>query len=87
MTPHYSTFSHENESASPGFYQVKLDNGINVKLTCSKRAGFHQYSFPEGADAKIIVDLGFWQNTDKPHNTFVKIKDENTIVGHRHSYG
>ncbi|MEM8908378.1 MAG: glycoside hydrolase family 92 protein, partial [Bacteroidota bacterium] len=41
-------FSHDNEAASPGFYKVDLDNGINVQLTASQWMGMHQYQFPEG---------------------------------------
>src|SRR6185295_1199588 len=40
--PQYSaSFSHENEIASPGYYSVKLDDGIRVELTATARAGFH----------------------------------------------
>ena len=41
-----SKFSHENESAHAGFYQVFLeDYAVDVALTASKRVGFHQYTF------------------------------------------
>ena len=36
----YSSFSHDNESASPGYYQVYLtDYDINVELTAGLRTG------------------------------------------------
>lgn len=44
-----SAFSHENESAHPGYYQVYLDRyGVQVELTTTLRCAFHQYTF--GAD-------------------------------------
>ena len=53
-----SKFSHENEIASPGFYQVKLDDTkVTVSLTVSERAGMHQYDFEPGVGQFIILDL------------------------------
>ena len=44
-----SRFSHSNESASPGYYEVLLkDYNINVSLTTTTRAGFHKYTFNNG---------------------------------------
>jgi putative alpha-1,2-mannosidase len=45
----YATkFSHKNESASAGFYSVKMENNIYVELTATTRVGFHKYTFPSG---------------------------------------
>ena len=47
-----SHFSHKNEKASPGYYQVFLDDyGINAELTVSRRCGMHRYQFPETKEA------------------------------------
>ncbi|OHX64292.1 alpha-mannosidase [Flammeovirga pacifica] len=52
-----SRFSHEEETATPGYYQVKLqDYDINVELTTGKRVGFHKYTFPESMESHIIFD-------------------------------
>lgn len=53
-------FSHSSEKASPGYYEVRLDDsGIKVQLTATKRVGVHKYTFPEGEHAPhIILDLG-----------------------------
>src|SRR5690606_39488947 len=51
-----STFSHENEKASPGYYSVLLDkDSINVQLTVSERAGFHEYTFKNDKREKHIL--------------------------------
>lgn len=53
-----SAFSHDSEKASPGFYEVELlDTDINVRLTVSKRAGIHEYTFPNSSSQYIILDL------------------------------
>jgi predicted alpha-1,2-mannosidase len=57
-TNYSSRFSHDNESAAPGYYQVYLqDYGINVQLTSTLRCGFHQYTFSATRDRKILFDL------------------------------
>ena len=39
-------FSHEKEKASPGYYEVYLDEiDVLTKLTTTPRAGVHQYQF------------------------------------------
>ncbi len=53
-----SKFSHTNETASPGFYEVRLDDSrINVALTVTKRAGMHRYEFPSAEKQFLIIDL------------------------------
>lgn len=53
-----STFSHQQESAAPGFYQVHLrDYNINVSLTSTLRCGYHQYEFGSNQARRILFDL------------------------------
>jgi len=86
--PYLSKFSHDEETAIPGYYQVYLeDPEINVGLTVSKRAGFHSYTFKEGDEQSVIVDLGFSINWDKPTETAINIEDKKTISGYRYSTG
>lgn len=77
-----STFSHANEKASPGYYSVKLDNGVNVQLTTTERVGLHKYSFPAGAKNNIILDL---KHRDEVLESSLQIIDDRTIVGLRRS--
>ncbi|HKG14229.1 MAG TPA: GH92 family glycosyl hydrolase [Pyrinomonadaceae bacterium] len=53
-----SKFSHANEKAAPGFYEVALDTGVRVRLTVTRRTGHGVFSFPAGADATLLFDLG-----------------------------
>lgn len=82
-----SSFSHKNERAAPGYYSVKLDDhNINVELTASERVGFHSYTFPQGANARIIIDLKEGIN-DRSVDTYMELTDEYTIKGYRFSEG
>ena len=58
-TPYASHFSHQKESATPGFYQVYLDDyNVGVKLTSTLRCGYHQYAFRDNANRQVLFDLG-----------------------------
>ncbi len=53
-----SKFSHDQEEAHPGVYRVSLlDEGIDVTLSATERAGIHQYKYPEGAECRVLLDL------------------------------
>lgn len=53
-----SGYSHENESAAPGYYQVFLERyGVNAELTSTLRCAYHRYTYPEGAEEKIVADM------------------------------
>ena len=76
------TFSHQNETATAGYYSVKMDNGIFAEMTATQRVGLHRYTFP---DAKF-VNLDFnlkWR--DKVLDSQVKIVGKNRIEGYRRS--
>lgn len=78
-----STFSHQNEKATAGFYSVKLDkHNIDVRLTTSTRVGFHEYTFNQNGQANIILDLN---HRDKLLEGEVRIIDEKTIEVFRRS--
>lgn len=79
-----SHFSHDSEKASPGFYSVHLDDAnIDVRLTVTERAGFHEYTFNNSKDKKfILIDL---DHRDKLHEANITIQDKQTISGHRFS--
>ncbi|MEP1488797.1 MAG: GH92 family glycosyl hydrolase [Algibacter sp.] len=83
-----SSYSHLNEKATPGYYQVFLqDHNVNVELTTSLRTAFHKYTYAKGDKQFVIVNLGFGINWDKATNTSIKLEDDYTISGHRFSTG
>lgn len=77
-----SSFLHNNEFASAGYYSVKLNNGINVELTTTTRVGFHKYTFPQNNIPSVILDL---THRDKTLNSYVKITGKRSVEGFRRS--
>ncbi|MCG1037724.1 GH92 family glycosyl hydrolase [Polaribacter sargassicola] len=84
----FSSFSHDSETSSPGYYSVMLsDFGIKAEVTATRRTGVHQYTFPKDSLSQIHVDLGYSLNWDKPTETYFKVVDDKTIEGYRMSKG
>lgn len=78
-----STFSHDNEKASAGFYSVKLDkHNIDVRLTTSTRVGFHEYTFNKSGQANIILDLN---HRDKLLDSEIEQINDRTFLVYRRS--
>lgn len=83
-----SRFSHDEESASPGYYKVRLkDYDIMAELTVSPRCGFHRYTFPESESSHIILDLSHHFATDSVLFTSINKIDSCTIIGERKTKG
>jgi len=84
-----SKFSHENETASPGYYSVMLDDyNIKVELTATKRVGFHRYTFPKAQKAPIIMDLGHTiGGTSEDDISRITIQNDSTLTGVKSSRG
>ena len=50
-----SRFSHRRESASPGYYEVWLEDvKVKARMTAGRRVGIHEYSF-EGSGPNILT--------------------------------
>lgn len=58
--PYASVFSHQNETAEPGYYSVFLDTyQVKAELTATKRGAIHRYTFPENKNSGFIIDLDY----------------------------
>ena len=78
-----SSFSHDNEIATPGYYSVHLDEtNIDVSLTVSERSGIHNYIFPSGSDQVVVLDL---VHRDIVLDSKLDIIDKSHVTGHRFS--
>lgn len=76
-------FSHDNEIAQPGYYNVKLDStNINVELTASKRSGIHKYQYPTSENQILMLDL---EHRDDLLDYKIQMVNDSTISGFRHS--
>ncbi len=83
-----SAFTHDEEKARPGYYQVMLkDEGINAELTTTQRNGIHRYQYPAGKDAEIILDMdhsadkGSWGR--RIINSQIRILNDHAVEGCR----
>ncbi|MFV9552045.1 GH92 family glycosyl hydrolase [Algibacter sp. PT7-4] len=86
----YSTFSHNKEEASPGYYKVNLDSyNIKAELTASNRVGFHQYTFPKSNNAHIILDMVYnvYHHDNKNVWTFIRVENDTLVTGYRQTKG
>ena len=51
-------YSHQNETAFPGYYGVNLsEEGITAELTAARRTGVHRYSFTDKQAPHILVHV------------------------------
>jgi predicted alpha-1,2-mannosidase len=85
-----SRFDHDDETAVPNYYQVKLkDYNINAELTTTTRAGFHRYTFSDTTSNYIILDLihGIYNYDDKNVWTFIRVENDTLITGYRQTSG
>ncbi len=63
-----STFQHANETASPGYYNVKLDSSnIDVEITATIRTGLYKFTFPAAEASGLFLKLA---------NGFVTVKGD-----------
>ncbi|UII18963.1 GH92 family glycosyl hydrolase [Fulvivirga ligni] len=57
-TDYRSGFSHDNEAARPGYYQVQLDRyHVNAELTSTLRCAFHKYTFRKEDEKSVLVNV------------------------------
>ena len=80
-------FSHKNESASPGYYKVTLNEGITAELSATSHTGIHRYTFPASEHAILVIDMAHL--LDKETITAAEITRTSTseIVGMRTTNG
>lgn len=88
-------YSHDREAATAGYYMVDLLGGedIRVELSATVHAGIHRYTFPEGKDQSVILDLDRMTYRGDAYYTGrrayqiiqsqIRVVDEKTIEGFR----
>ena len=85
-----SRFSHENEKAAPGYYEVLLsDSGVKAQLTATPRVGVHKYTFPNGEDGHLVLDLGhgIYNYDGKVLWSVLRVENDTLITGYRITNG
>lgn len=86
--PFASAFSHDNETAAPGYYSVFLDRyGVLAELTATKRAALHRYTFPESSEAGFILDLDYSIQAQKNRSLSIEVLNDSTLCGYKNTNG
>ena len=79
-------FSHEEESASPGYYRVMLkDRRIVAELTATDRVGIHRYTSAGTDSLGIAVDLVHGLGPDRVIEAGLDVVSATEISGHRYT--
>ncbi len=80
-----SRFSHEKESASAGYYSVDLlDYDIKVELTCTKRVGYHRYTFRKEGRHNVLIDP-LHNIRENLRNARIEVISDTEVIGFKHS--
>jgi predicted alpha-1,2-mannosidase len=74
-------FSHANESASPGYYRVLLNNGVQVDLTAALHSGMAKFMFPATNAATVVIDAGSSVGGNTA-NTSITVVGTNQLQGY-----
>lgn len=85
-----SRFSHDTETARPGYYEVTLDDyNVKAQLTATERAGIHQYTYPNDETQKILLDLthGIYNYDGKVLWASLRVENDTLITGYRITNG
>ena len=81
-----SYYSHDNESVSPGYYSLKMDNGVRIEMTASTRTALHRITYPEAEGRRLLINLEEG-NGDGAYDTYLRQTDAHTVEGYRFSKG
>lgn len=81
-----SYYSHKNETVSPGYYSLLMDNGIKDEMTTTTRTAIHRITYPQDTENRLLINLQEG-NGDRSVDTYMKQIDEYTVEGHRISEG
>jgi predicted alpha-1,2-mannosidase len=81
MQDFQSPYSHKQESASPGYYQVGLLQwDINAELSATDRTGIARFTFPAGKGANILLPLSHTLN--EVNAASVHVVDDRSFEGY-----
>ena len=85
-----SRFSHATEKASPGYYEVMLDDyAVKAQLTATERVGVHKYTYSKEGIQRIILDLnhGIYNYDGKTLWAFLRVENDTLLTGYRITNG
>ncbi len=81
VTDFESPYSHSQESATPGYYEVDLSRwGVKAQLTATDRTGLAEFTFPAGKPANVLVPISHTLNYTAAAE--VQVTGNNEITGY-----
>ncbi len=81
-----SLFRHTEEEAHPGYYRVLLDRyHINAELTSTLHCGYHRYTYPEGTERQVLIDIA--RSNNPPRHWELKQAASNAFEGFQDGEG
>ena len=79
---YHSGYSHDNESAKAGYYQVFLERySINAEMTTTLRCAYHKYTYSTGDEKKLLLNLSRMNNMRAGTRYTFNQENENTFSG------
>lgn len=85
-----SRFEHSTEKVAPGYYEVMLkDYNIKAQLTATPRIGIHKYTFPNGENGHLILDLvhSIYNYDGKVLWSTMRVENDTLVTGYRITNG
>ncbi len=90
-TGYRSHFSHNSETASPGYYAVTLeDYGIRAEVSATARTAVHRYIYPQGSASRhLVLDLshGLYNYEGKTLWASIRMVGDTLLTGYRITQG
>ena len=79
-----SGFSHDNETASAGYYAVTLDDyRIRAELTATTRVAYQRYTYPASDSSHILFNIGSRMGeSGAVKDAMVRLADDGSIEGY-----
>lgn len=85
--PWASPFSHNEESARPGYYAVHLKRyAVQAEMTATERAAMFRFTFPYGQEASLLLDLDYAIQEQTTLECGAELPDRHTLRAYRRSY-
>jgi len=85
-----SRYSHDSETATPGYYAVTLDDyGVRAEVSATPRTAAHRYTYPASGDRHLILDLahGIYGYEGKTLWASVRMVGDSLLTGYRLTQG
>ena len=82
-TGYRARFSHDNESASAGYYKLLLhEEEVLVELTAGTRMGYHRYTFNGEGEDYLLFDPNH-QINENIQDTYLELISDTELVGYK----